>query len=232
MSTAAPRVGPKFRSFAEVLARVGDVPADRVLSFPAPGTATEADLLDNLITGGRLCELIDGILVEKPMGVREDYLGAWLIHLFQLFVVPNNLGAVLGPQSLLRFRLNVVRLPDVAVVLWDSLDDPDDIEDPDGAFLDVPPDLIVEVLSPSNTRKEMGLKLQQYARAGVRLVWYVDADRKDVTVYPKGRDRGKKVVGLGGVLDGGDVLPGFTLPVAKVFEKRGRLRKGKKSGKR
>jgi Uma2 family endonuclease len=232
MATVAPRVGPKFRSLAEVLARVGDVPADRVLTYPAPGTATEADLLDNTITGGRLCELVEGILVEKPMGVREDYLGTWLIYLFQQFVIPSQLGAVLGPQSLIRFRPSVVRLPDVAVILWDSLDDPDDVEDPDGAFLDVAPDFIVEVLSPSNTKKEMGFKLKQYAEAGVRIVWYVDPDRKEATVYPKGRERGKKVVGLGGVLDGGDVLPGFTLPVAKIFEKRGPARKGKKGGKR
>src|SRR5262249_36957745 len=95
---------------------------------------------------------------------------------------------------------------------------------------EVPPDLVVEVLSESNTIKEMAIKLDEYARAGVKLVWYVDPERKEVTVYPKGRERGKKVLGLTGTLDGGSVLPGFTLPVARIFEKRAPARRRPKKG--
>lgn len=125
-------------------------------------------------------------------------------------------------------------MPDVSFIRWDSVEDPDDIEDPDGAFLEYPPDLVVEVLSPGNTPKEMATKLGEYADAKVKVVWYVDPDAKEVTVYPKWKERGKKVVGLDGVLDGGSVLPGFTLPVAKIFEKRppaGRAA-GKKKGRK
>jgi Uma2 family endonuclease len=46
-------------------------------------------------------------------------------------------------------------MPDVSFVRWDSVDDPDEIENPAGAFLDVAPDLVVEVLSPGNTPKEI-----------------------------------------------------------------------------
>jgi Uma2 family endonuclease len=66
----------------------------------------------------------------------------------------------------------------------------------------------------------MAIKLGEYAAAGVKLVWYVDPEAKTVTVYPKGRERGKKVLGVGDTLDGGKVLPGFTLPVADLFAPR------------
>ena len=63
-------------------------------------------------------------------------------------------------------------------------------------------------------------------------MWYVDPERKEVDVYPRGNPKRKKTVGVGGTLDGGDVLPGFTLPVAKIFEKRAPAKKGGKKGKK
>lgn len=221
-------VARKYATFADVLARVGDVPANRILPFPAPGTATEADLLDTSITGDRGCELVDGILVEKTMGFREDFLGSWILILLGEYLKNHNIGAVAGPQGLIRFRVGLVRVPDVSFIRWDSVEDTDDIEDPDGAFLEYPPDLAIEVLSPSNTQKEMTIKLDEYAKAGVKLVWYVDPERKEVTVYPKSKERNKKVVGLSGTLTGGNVLPGFTLPVARIFEKRAPAKKSRK----
>jgi Uma2 family endonuclease len=77
----------------------------------------------------------------------------------------------------------------------------------------------------------MAIKLGEYAAAGVKLVWYVDPDAKTVTVYPKGRERGKKVLTEADTLDGGKVLPGFALPVKDIFAKRApakKVRKGKK----
>lgn len=116
-------------------------------------------------------------------------------------------------------------MSDVSFIRWDSVDDPDEIENPDGAILECAPDLAIEVLGPGNTVREMAIKLDKYAKAGVKLVWYVDPERKEVDVYPKGGARRKKTVGVDGVLDGGDVLPGFTLPVAKIFEKRAPAKK-------
>lgn len=222
-----------FPTIGDVQARLGDIPPERILSFPAPGTATEQDLLDNTITGGRLCELVDGILVEKAMGFKSDYIAFWIGILINTFLMEvDNLGAVAGAQGPIRFKVGLVRMPDVSFIRWDSVEDTDDIEDPDGAFLEYPPDLAVEVLSPGNTPKEMAIKLEEYARAGVKLVWYVDPERKEVDVYPKGNPKRKKTLGVGAVLDGGTVLPGFTLPVAKVFEKRAPAKKAPKKGKK
>lgn len=82
----------RFPTFADVLRRLGDVPAERVRTFPLPGTATVKDLLDPEITGGRLCELVDGILVEKAMGWREGGLGLWIGSLFYMFLMEHNVG--------------------------------------------------------------------------------------------------------------------------------------------
>lgn len=229
MPTAATNPKSKFATLADVLARVGDVPPERIRAFPAPGTATEADLLDSDITGDRGHELVDGILVEKAMGFRADLIGFWLGVAIAEFLKEHNIGTLSGAQGLIRFRPGQVRVPDVAFIRWDSVADTDEIEEPDGAFLEVAPDFVVEVLSPGNTRKEMEIKLSEYAKAGVKLVWYVDPERKEVDVYPKAKARGKKTVGVGGTLDGGAVLPGFTLPVAQIFAKRAPAKKpGKK----
>jgi Uma2 family endonuclease len=222
----------RFRTIGEVQQRLGDVPVHRIISVPAPGTATANDLLDPHITRGRGVELVDGILVEKPMGFREDYIAILLVRALGRYLDVHNIGGIGGSQGLVRFMPNLVRVPDVTFTRWDSADDPAEIEDPDTAFLDVVPDLVVEVLSESNTPREMQIKLGEYATAGVKLVWYVAPDAKTVTVYPKGRERGKKVLGAGDTLDGGKVLPGFALPVADVFAPRAPAPKKPKKGKK
>ncbi|HJZ57811.1 MAG TPA: Uma2 family endonuclease, partial [Gemmataceae bacterium] len=165
-------------------------------------------------------------------GWREGGLGLWIGTLINVYLLEHNVGYAAGSEGMVRFKLDVVRLPDVSFIRWDSVEDPDEIENPDGAFLEVAPDLVVEVLSPGNTLKEMAIKLEEYAKAGVKLVWSVDPDRQEVDIYPKGNPKWKKTVGLDGVLGGGDVLPGFALPVAKIFEKRAPAKKPGKKGKK
>ncbi len=223
---------PKYETFADVLDRVGNVPPHRVLLNPPPGTATELDLLDSTYTGDRGCELVNGVLVEKTMGFREDYIATNLIFLFRLFLQTNNFGAVAGSQGLLRFKIGLVRVPDVTFIRWDSVDDTDEIENPDGAFLEVAPDFVVEVLSPSNSTNEMSMKLDEYSKAGVKLVWYVDPDRKEVAVFPNAKAAAKKIVGVEGVLDGGTVMPGFRLPVKEIFASRAPQKKTKGKGRK
>jgi Uma2 family endonuclease len=219
MATAELNPSP-FRTVGEVQERLGGVPVGRILTSPAPGTAIANDLLDPLITRGRGVELVDGILVEKAMGFREDYVATLMIRFLGQYLDANNVGGLCGSQGLVRFLPNLVRVPDVTFTRWDSVENTADIEDPDTAFLEVVPDLVVEVLSESNTPREMAIKLTEYATVGVKLVWYVDPDAKTITVYPKGRERGRKVLGETDTLDGGKVLPGFTLAVRELFAPR------------
>jgi len=233
MPTSATRkTRPKFPTIADVQERLGHIPEARILAFPSPGTATIQDMLDDTVTNGHLCELVDGILVEKTMGFREGAIAVTISFLIRTFLDSHNLGLVAGADSGIRFKLNLVRMPDVSFIRWDSVDDPDEIENPPSAFLEYPPDLAIEVLSAGNTRREMEIKLEEYAKAGVKLVWYVDPEREEVGVYPKANAKRKKTVGIGGMLEGGDILPGFTLPVARIFEKRAPTKKGAKKGKK
>jgi Uma2 family endonuclease len=215
MAIVTPTSTIPFRMFANALARVGDVPAHRVLLHPAPGTATVLDVLDESITGGRGVELVDGILVEKPVGASEEGIAAWLmVQIFNFSTGAGNLGMVYDSQGPFRFRSGSVRLPDISFIRWDSTPRSEDVDTPPGPFMEVQPDLAVEVLSTGNTPREMAIKLSEYAAAGVKLVWYVDPAAKTVTVYPKARDRGRNVLNEADTLDGGRVLPGFALPVA------------------
>jgi Uma2 family endonuclease len=74
---------------------------------------------------------------------------------------------------------------------------------------------VVEVLSPSNTASETADRVLLYLEAGVRLVWIADPPRRIVVVHWP--DRTSRTFVEGETLDGGDVLPGFSLPVADVF---------------
>src|SRR6516162_9737174 len=86
----------RFENMGEVLDRLGGISPRRVRMRPMPGTATEKDLLRICDRTGVICELVDGILVEKVMGYGEDSLGLWLAHLIQCFLDEHNLGNLGG----------------------------------------------------------------------------------------------------------------------------------------
>ena len=86
---------------------------------------------------------------------------------------------------------------------------------PDGWF-EIPPDLVVEVLSPDDRRKHVREKIKDYVKNGVKLVWLVDPEMKTVTVYA-GSLRGTEI-DEAETITGGDVLPEFSCKVAEFFE--------------
>jgi Uma2 family endonuclease len=195
----------EFETIADLLEALGDVPPGRVRLRPAPGTATEQDLLNDR---NRLCELVDGTLVEKAMGYRESIWAMVLGWYIEDFLRRHDLGVVSGPDGTMRLMPGLVRIPDVAFTSWDRFPGGEIPKDP---IPDLAPDLAVEVLSASNTKREMERKLREYFEVGVRLVWYADPAALVVDVHtPDGRS---VRLGEDGVLDGGDVLPGFVLPI-------------------
>ena len=194
---------------------LGFVPLDRIVFDPWPGTATEADLLELVERDKRLCELIDGTLVEKPVGLQEATVAGVVLGELRIWNKANrNVGVPSGADSTLRMAsVSRVRLPDVCFFLRERL--------PNGLLPreKVPalsPDLAVEVLSESNTPQEMAQKLREYFANGTRLAWLVDPDRRTVAVHIAPGEPAA-VLGEADVLDGGDVLPGFALPVAELF---------------
>jgi Uma2 family endonuclease len=198
---------------SEVLARFGDIPIVRIRTTPPPGEATEADVIDLHEHHDRLCELIDGTLVEKTMGWKESTLAGVILTLLNSFVLPRKLGFVFSTDGMLRLAPEQIRIPDVAFVSKERFAGR---QLPTGAFWDLGCDLAVEVISPSNTRREMERKLVEYFAAGVRAVWLVYPKTREVAVHSSPTD---SVTRQGDeLLDGGAVLPGFTTPVAEIFK--------------
>src|SRR5438046_1774546 len=107
----------QYHTMADWLHVLGDIAPERVLCDPYMGTATEADLLKHLDADDkRLCELVDGTLVEKAVGYYESLVAVILIRHLLDFIEPRQLGAVSAGDGPLRLRLGLVRLPDVAFV--------------------------------------------------------------------------------------------------------------------
>jgi Uma2 family endonuclease len=205
---------PEIDTLADLLDRLGNVPPERIRFRPYPGTATEADVLAALdAPRKRICELVDGVLVEKPMGYSESLLGSLLIELINSFVRARNLGLVTGEQGTVRLFPGLIRIPDVAFTSWNSLPGR---RRPTERVPSIAPDLAIEVLSESNTPGEMRRKRDDYFAAGVRLVWEIDPVARTVAVYTT-PDPAAAVLTAADTLDGGAVLPGFTLPLAELF---------------
>ena len=215
MSSTATQSPPavRFANAAQWWDSLGNVPLDRVVFDPWPGTATEADMVRLDDHEDRICELIDGTLVEKAVGTRESAIAMKIGYLLMSFVQPRKLGIVLGADGMLRLLARRVRVPDVAFITLARL--------PGGRFPDEPvleaaPDLAVEVISGSNTRGEMTNKLHDYFAAGTTLVWYVDPRTRTVDVY-ESPERMRHLTERDSLTAPG-VLPGFTLPIAEIFQ--------------
>jgi Uma2 family endonuclease len=204
-----------METVADMLDRLG-VPPERIRLHPPPGTATEADVLASPDGERRLCELVDGVLVEKPMGFYESLLAGWLIRLLGRFLDQHDLGFVLPADATLRLKPGLVRLPDVSFFSWDQFPNR---KLPRERVPALSPDLAVEVISEGNTEAEMARKLQEYFTAGVRLVWYVYPETRTVQVYTSPTD--VRLLRDEDTLDGGTVLPGFLLSIREWFEEAG-----------
>jgi Uma2 family endonuclease len=207
---------PPPETLADLLERLGYISPARVRLDPPPGQATETDLLALSAATDRLYELVDGVLVEKAMGFYEPIVAAVLIGYLREFVRTHRLGVVLGADGTMRLAPRLVRIPDVAFISWDRFPNRKLARAP---IPNLAPDLAIEVLSEGNTPAEMERKLREYFDAGVRLVWYADPKTRAVRVYTA-VDR-CRVVTEDETLDGGDVLPGFTLSVRQWFEEAG-----------
>jgi Uma2 family endonuclease len=201
-----------IRTPSDLVHSLGDVPPERVLPFPAPGTATEQDVLDLDDHHDRICELVDGTLVEKVYSTRDSVLACLIGHALLTFILPRKLGIVTGEAGMLRLRPRLVRIPDVAFISYKSFPDG---QVPKDAIYRIAPDLAVEVLSKGNTRAEMARKRTEYFQAGTRLVWEFDADAKTVDVYTKPEQ--PVTLHVGQTLAGDPVLPGLTISLTDLF---------------
>ena len=208
------------RSLADLLEELGDIPAERVRLQPPPGTATLADLEAVNERKQGICELVDGTLVEKAMGQLESSLALIIAGQLDRYVEAHDSGMLLGADGVLRILPGIGRAGDVTFIAWSSLPGgrPPPGEDRVPAVV---PDLVVEVLSESNTPREMARKREEYFRAGVKQVWEIAPKTRSALVYTAA-DRSTHIP-PNGTLDGADILPGFLLSLQYVFGRAERM---------
>lgn len=159
-------------------------------------------------------ELVQGrLLTMTAAGPLHGAIGNRLAAALTTHVDNERLGVVFAADT--GFKLesdpDTVRAPDVSFVSRQRI--------PLGGvpvrFWQGPPDLAVEVLSPTDSRLETRDKIEQYLQLGVREVWFVEPSPRLVTVFRPGQV--PQVFTEADRLDGGDVIPGFRYPLSRLF---------------
>jgi Uma2 family endonuclease len=177
-----------------------------------PLTAEEFFALPDPPDGSRQ-ELVRGEVVTRPgPGVEHGEIQGNTYMLLKQYVKPLGLGRVCTESGAVVDRdLDTVRGPDVSYYSKERLP----LDKRVVAYHDQPPDLCVEVISPSNTKRQIRDKVKEYFFAGVRMVWLIDPDDRSVTVLTA-PDEGRTLYD-DGPLDGGAVVPGFACKVSDLF---------------
>ncbi len=202
-----------LRTLEDLVRELGGIPLSRVRLSPAIGCANEQDLL---VPDGRYCELVSGSLLEKGMGFFESRLATLLSHFIETWLAAHSLGFVIADGAMTRLQSGLVRIPDVSFFRWDRIGSRSVPRDP---ICRIAPNLAVEIVSRTNTRAEMVRKRIEYFEAGVELVWIVYPESESVEVWSTARDC--HIAGIEDSLDGGSVLPGFTISIRDWFQRAG-----------
>jgi len=164
---------------------------------------------------GRRNSLQAGLLIEEPQPfARHGQIQARLAHFLSEFVDAHDLGVVLTESGFLLSRNpDTVRGPDVSFVRSDRFD----AEEAARGYIQGAPDLAIEILSPSYRPGDTHAKVADYLAAGASLVWVIDPMQRTAMVYRS--LLAPRRVGVDGVLEGEDVLPGFSVSVARILDR-------------
>ncbi|HEX8203442.1 MAG TPA: Uma2 family endonuclease [Isosphaeraceae bacterium] len=159
-------------------------------------------------------ELVDGNLVERNVSLLSSWVGGRLHIRLGAFVEDNDLGTVWPADNGFQCFPDApgkVRKPDVSFIRRERFSTDDLIE----GYLRIPPDLVVEVISPNDLAWEVEAKVDEYLRAGVRLVWIIDPHTRTVRIH---RDDGTASrLRPEDEISGEDVIPGFRCAVRDLF---------------
>ena len=179
-----------------------------------PGIVTPDDFLHHPAANDRT-ELVRGhIQVMTPASAAHGLVSGTVFHLLASHVRQHKLGACFADSTgyTLPNLPNTVRAPDASFVRRERLP----ANGVGAGFLEMAPDLAVEVLSPNESREDIAAKLADYRVAGTPLVWVIDPAARTVTVISATED--DATVGESQRLSGGSTLPGFTCSVRDLFE--------------
>ena len=163
---------------------------------------------------GKRCELVEGELrVMSPAGNEHGAITVRLTWRLAKYIEQNHLGTVFAAETgfIVGRSPDTVRAPNIAFVSQTRLDATGDVE----GYWPGAPDLAVEVTSPSDSFSEVEAKAPCWLAAGATLVWVVDPQQKNVTMY-RSRDE-IRVLDHDSELDAPELLPGWKVPLADVF---------------
>jgi Uma2 family endonuclease len=182
---------------------------------PGYGPVT-VDILLTLADDGYVYEVVEGVLVRMAgSGFNATTIGGNLYFALRSFAQPRRLGVATPTDGVYKFPgAETGLLPDVGFVQAARVAHIPDRRKP----VPFAPDLAIEVASPDQKPEAMAAKARTYLDGGTRLVWVVRPDQRQIDVWRAGRSVGPvAVLGVDYTLDGEDVVPGFTYPVAAIF---------------
>lgn len=182
--------------------------------IPGVTHVVSAGELEKMYVPGKKVELLRGVLlVQELPSARHSLIAGRLYRRLSEFADDQGLGAVFPQDAGFKIQTepDTVRGPDAAFVARERLE-----QVPARGYLPLAPDLVAEVVSPGDSRGEVIEKIGQWLRAGTRLAWVIDPERRQAQVYRA--EGGVSIVGPGDALDGEDVLPGFSLPLDALLE--------------
>lgn len=164
---------------------------------------------------GHHYEVVNGELIDMGnSGALHGNVCSTLMILLGGYIRIHKLGAMFDSSTAFKMKSGNKRSPDIAFFARERLEGLTEL--PTG-FLDGAPDLAVEVLSPGNTVEEIDDKITEYFDNGARLVWILSPTQHYVLVYRSAQEPDRLLKSVDS-LDGEDVIPGFTLPVADLFQ--------------
>jgi Uma2 family endonuclease len=160
-------------------------------------------------------ELVRGKLVELPMSLLSSYVAGRVFGRLDQYLQPKPTGWLFPEGTAFRcfgFDRSLVRKPDTSFIRLDRLSA--DLAVQEG-YVTVVPDLAVEVVSPNDTVQGLEEKIDDFKRAGVRLIWVVHPQHHIVRIHRA--DGTIQQLGENDELSGEDVVPGFRCPVRELF---------------
>jgi Uma2 family endonuclease len=180
---------------------------------PSSAGYVTADELLHLSLPDKQAELVRGKLVlREPPGYRHGLVAFAIAARVGEFVRSNELGVIVAAET--GFKLfsdpDTVRAADAAYISRDRAPDP-----PPAGYLPLAPDLVVEVLSPSDRAGDVQSEVSDWLSAGCRVVWVVDPARRRAIIYRA--DGSVSLLGESDALAGEDVLPGFSCPLDEML---------------
>ncbi|MDZ4767328.1 MAG: Uma2 family endonuclease [Chloroflexota bacterium] len=158
---------------------------------------------------GRLFELIDGEIIEKMGGFTPSNMAGWLVTFINNYLMKNPIGFTTVTDGSYILSDDHAPMPDVGYISKVRMPQRP-AREVEGA-----PDLAIDVKSPNDSKRELRKKAETYLRFGTKMVWLVFPEAQTIEVYLPGKDVIE--LGIADTLDGGDVLPSFTIAVKDIF---------------